>query len=99
MHLYEKPEPLRKFNPRVSPKLQTVVMRCLEKDRDKRYTNVPELIEALNKARYRGKWFPSGPPIPSMLSRVRRPIISTGRLLRRLALSPALYLGLGGLIL
>jgi len=39
----KEPAPLAKFNPDVSPNLQKIIDRCLQKDVDQRYQNVEEL--------------------------------------------------------
>ena len=41
------PPPLRAFRPDVPEALQAIVLRCLEKDRDRRYPNVAALAAAL----------------------------------------------------
>ncbi|HEY9854863.1 MAG TPA: adenylate/guanylate cyclase domain-containing protein [Stenomitos sp.] len=46
-HLNDQPEPLRRFRPEVSPRLEAVVMRMMEKDQKKRYQKVSEVIEDL----------------------------------------------------
>ncbi len=45
--LTENPRPLCQLVPRVSEELQTVIFRCLEKDRDRRWWSVAELAAAL----------------------------------------------------
>ena len=42
------PRPVRTWRPDVPEKLETLVMRCLLKDRDKRYTNAQSLLEAID---------------------------------------------------
>jgi serine/threonine-protein kinase len=42
-----KPKPIREIRPEVSPALEAVVFRCIEKDREKRYSDVSELALAL----------------------------------------------------
>src|SRR4051812_15384386 len=41
------PEPLRAVRPDVPPKLESVILKCLEKDRTRRYGNVADLALAL----------------------------------------------------
>ena len=48
MHL-EPPSP-RKFNPAISLELESVVLRCLQKDPEKRYTSALEFYSALEAA-------------------------------------------------
>jgi hypothetical protein len=49
-HLYEQPQPLRALNPRISPSLEAVVMRALEKDPARRYQRPAELRRDLEEA-------------------------------------------------
>ncbi len=49
-HLYEQPRPLREVNPNVSPQLEAVVMRALEKDPANRYHSPTEFLQALTAA-------------------------------------------------
>lgn len=62
MHLYVEPESPRLTNPNVLPRFDAVVMKCLEKEPDDRYADVPELIRALMDAQYRDSWFGEPPP-------------------------------------
>src|SRR3954471_7195160 len=41
------PSPVRDFSPGVPEGLQSVVLRCLEKDRERRYSNVSQVAQAL----------------------------------------------------
>jgi hypothetical protein len=43
----DAPIPLREYNPDVPAELESVVMRCLEKDRERRYQDIGELVDAL----------------------------------------------------
>jgi serine/threonine-protein kinase len=43
----EPPPPMRPLRPEVSPALEAVIFKCLEKDRERRYRNVGELATAL----------------------------------------------------
>ena len=91
MHLYEKAEHPRRINPRITPKLQAVILKCLEKDRNHRYPTVPDLIDALRKAQYKGKWFPST-PISSAVTKIRRPFEQAAMRARHAARSVATWL-------
>jgi serine/threonine-protein kinase len=53
--LERDPIPLRKKRPDVPPALEKVILRCLEKSRDKRYANAAELARAL-APHGSGKW-------------------------------------------
>ncbi|HVB21621.1 MAG TPA: hypothetical protein VNG51_06720 [Ktedonobacteraceae bacterium] len=48
--LYEQPRPLREVNPNVSPQLETIVMRAMEKDPTNRYHSPTEFLQALTAA-------------------------------------------------
>jgi len=47
----EEPAPLRRFNPRVEADLETVVMKCVEKDPARRYGSAGELADDLERWR------------------------------------------------
>src|SRR5439155_23645184 len=47
--LTETPEPPSRRKPDVSPALEAVAMRCLDKEPQRRYANADALIEALNR--------------------------------------------------
>jgi serine/threonine-protein kinase len=47
MIMTEQPKPPREINPQIPIALQTVVMKCLEKDPNRRYQNVAELAAAI----------------------------------------------------
>ncbi len=49
-HLHEEPRPLRALQPELSPLLEAVVMRALEKDQARRYQSAEEMHEALLQA-------------------------------------------------
>ena len=46
-HVYTAPADPRKKNPTLSPSLSKVILKCLEKKKERRYRNVNELIQAL----------------------------------------------------
>jgi eukaryotic-like serine/threonine-protein kinase len=48
-HLQEPPKPLREMNPKVvvPPQLERVVMRCLDKQPERRYADMQQLIDTL----------------------------------------------------
>jgi eukaryotic-like serine/threonine-protein kinase len=48
-HIHERPVPPSKINPAVPQALDKIILRCLEKDRDKRYQSVEELIKDLQE--------------------------------------------------
>jgi serine/threonine-protein kinase len=43
----QPPRDIREFHPGVPPALEAVILRCLEKDRERRYPNIAELAHAL----------------------------------------------------
>ncbi len=45
--LNEDPQPPSKLRPELSPELDAIVLRCLEKNPDKRFSSVSELVQAL----------------------------------------------------
>ena len=47
-HMQNKPPLPRSIKPNLPEDLQAVILKCLEKDRAKRYQTVDELTEALN---------------------------------------------------
>lgn len=46
-HLHEQPRSLRALNPRISPALEAVVLRAMEKNQEKRYHRPDDLRQAL----------------------------------------------------
>jgi serine/threonine-protein kinase len=46
-HIQEPPPPPRTVNPRVPVELEAVILRCLEKEPDKRYRDVEAILEDL----------------------------------------------------
>jgi serine/threonine protein kinase len=44
-HLYEKPVGPSKLNPRIPQSLEKIILKCLEKDRNKRYQNIDDLLK------------------------------------------------------
>ena len=47
MHMTEAPQPPRKLNPAVPPQIESVIMRALSKDRNRRFTTLGEMAAAL----------------------------------------------------
>lgn len=45
---YEVPEP-RRFNPELAPKLNWIILRCLEKDQKRRFPNMSYLLQELGR--------------------------------------------------
>jgi serine/threonine protein kinase len=85
MHLYERPDPPTRFNEYIPPRLEALILRCLEKDRGARFTSVDELTMALRAIEQDGKWFvqPKG-----LLTRVGRPMRSLKTNFRQWIVTP-----------
>jgi len=67
-HIYEYPPPPSSLNPHVSPAVQSVVMKALEKDPAKRFQKATEMAIALDQAVAAQTPVVPGPrPAPSML--------------------------------
>jgi len=49
-HVHKSPPSPRKFNPALSPALESAVMKCLEKDPQKRFQDALDFLQALEKA-------------------------------------------------
>ncbi len=77
--LYEEPEPPRRKNPSIPRDLEIVVMKCLEKDPDRRYDSARALADDLNR-------YLSGDPVLA-----RAPTV-TYRLYRHVKKHPAVSL-------
>lgn len=61
MHLYVEPESPRVHNPKILPKFEAIILKCLAKDPAKRFANVGELVQALTEAKHQGSWFGDEP--------------------------------------
>src|SRR5260370_13030510 len=48
--LNEQPRPLREINPKISPQLESVVLRALDKDPARRYQRPIAFLQALRQA-------------------------------------------------
>ncbi len=82
-HKTEKPPDPRKLNPQVTEPLARLVLKCLEKDRGKRYQSAAELLAELDEL---AKQFPSGEKVlPRTRSTVRTAISGPRRSKRALA--------------
>jgi serine/threonine protein kinase/tetratricopeptide (TPR) repeat protein len=49
MHLHEQPQPPSKINPRIPKPLEDMILKCLEKDKNKRYQRMEEMIQDLEE--------------------------------------------------
>ena len=50
MHVAQPPRPLREIDPEIPPAIEAVVLRALEKDRDRRFADMTALKSALEAA-------------------------------------------------
>jgi serine/threonine protein kinase/predicted Zn-dependent protease len=48
-HLYEKPVEPSKINPRIPHSIEKIILKCLEKEKEKRYQTVDELLKGLEE--------------------------------------------------
>jgi len=48
-HIHEKTPPPSEINPLIPHSLEKIILKCLEKDKEKRYQNVEELLEYLDE--------------------------------------------------
>src|SRR5438046_8940780 len=48
--LRQTPVPVRNLNPRISPQLETIILKCLEKDAENRYQSAKEAGVDLRRA-------------------------------------------------
>ena len=55
-HAYEPFVPIHQFQEGVPPDLQRVLLRCLEKDPDRRYQDAASLDRALAECACAGRW-------------------------------------------
>jgi len=46
-HIHEKPAPPSRWNPRLPPYLEKIILRCLEKDPEKRFQSASAVLEAM----------------------------------------------------
>ena len=77
----EEPQPLARFNNRVSPRLQEIVSKALAKDRDERYQHADDLLSDLRRERKALEYARAGQETAaSPVQEQRRP--TTSRLLR-----------------
>lgn len=68
-HKSERPPDPRKFNPQVNDPLARLILKCLEKDRAKRFQGVPEILTKLDELE---RQYPSGEKVlPPRRSGVR----------------------------
>ena len=60
-HIYEKPPYPSKLNPLIPPFLERTILKCLEKDQNKRYQRVEEIIKDLEAHSEESRIYPIHP--------------------------------------
>ncbi len=63
-HARETPRGLREFNPAITPQVEMVVMRCLEKEPDRRFQTASEMVNALQASAGTGEKIAAHPMPP-----------------------------------
>ncbi|RPJ52641.1 MAG: serine/threonine-protein kinase, partial [Acidobacteria bacterium] len=71
--LHSEPEAIARFNPRVSPELERIVRKCLEKDSELRYQHASDLYTDLKRLKRDTE---SGKPAPEVWKAERHPLWS-----------------------
>jgi eukaryotic-like serine/threonine-protein kinase len=82
LHASEKPRPLHELNPSVtaSPELESILLRALEKDRNKRYATAREFADALESVLPALSDTPGAPPpLPVATEATEEPTRVVGR--------------------
>jgi TolB-like protein/predicted Ser/Thr protein kinase len=77
--LHRKPLPPRQINPRVPPRLETIIGKALEKDRDQRYQSAKELRQDLEVVKRELELLASGGKLPAKLTAGSTGAFRTGR--------------------
>ncbi len=91
--LEEDPKPPRKIQSRINPDLETIILKCLEKDSARRYATADELAEDLD--RYLGREPIQARP-PSVFYRVRKRLAKRKAVVATALVSTALIIALAG---
>jgi TolB-like protein/Tfp pilus assembly protein PilF/predicted Ser/Thr protein kinase len=68
--LHQPPVSPRAINPRISTQLETIILKCLDKEPDRRYQSATELLVDLRRLESPSSSYP--PPPPSVWGRVAR---------------------------
>jgi serine/threonine protein kinase/tetratricopeptide (TPR) repeat protein len=69
--LHQPPVTPRAINPRISTQLENIILKCLDKDPDRRYQSAKELLVDLQRLASPSSSYPPPPP-PSVWGRVAR---------------------------
>lgn len=70
--LHQPPVPPRALNPRISPELDTVVYKCLDKEPDRRYQSAKELVVDLRRLQQSSSAIPAQLPQTHIRSSARK---------------------------
>lgn len=89
----EKPQRPEELNPQTPPELGAIILKCLEKDRDKRYQSTEEVCLDLRQVEETIQTAPVAIPWTKPTTRKTLPVLN-GRFPWRKALLPALGFGL-----
>lgn len=99
MHLTEQPKPPRQFDQTIPPRLEHVILKCLQKEADQRCQTVSELESALEESKIEGAWFSKKVFLPfrtRLLSTTKNTVMSPGPYLSMAAASAIFFVGLLG---
>lgn len=75
--LHHPPQPPRQLKPDLSPRLEEITLKCLEKDRENRYQSAKELLIDLRRMESPSQWTSPSPTVTEGKSpRIRRPYVA-----------------------
>lgn len=66
-HIYEMPPSPSETNPLIPPFLEKIILRCLEKDREKRYQSVEEILKDLEEQKVESRILIPRPRVKKLL--------------------------------